>query len=157
MSEPLPICPACKYPLEGLADEGTCPECGEPYTHQASRLLSSMPERHELFRGLWLPTGFIALWLFLTALCFAVGFVDGGSFIFIVLVPITLLWLFVATPLILAHAASRFRAGGGRGSWFKTYGRLGIAIRIIAIINIMIMAMTAIAFFGMVVGGLTSL
>jgi hypothetical protein len=30
-----PFCIHCGYDLSGLADNHTCPECGEPYTHRA--------------------------------------------------------------------------------------------------------------------------
>lgn len=33
------LCPWCRYTLKGLDDEGTCPECGNPYEKQACTTL----------------------------------------------------------------------------------------------------------------------
>ncbi len=33
------LCPWCRYTLTGLDDEGTCPECGNPYEKQACVVL----------------------------------------------------------------------------------------------------------------------
>lgn len=29
------VCPRCRYPLDHLPDEGTCPECGEAYSDRS--------------------------------------------------------------------------------------------------------------------------
>lgn len=31
------LCMRCKYPLTGLPEQGSCPECGEPYTIEEAR------------------------------------------------------------------------------------------------------------------------
>ena len=54
------LCVRCAYDLSGLEPEGRCPECGEPYTLEATARRwkgGPVPRKHSAGRGLTAPPG----------------------------------------------------------------------------------------------------
>lgn len=145
MPESSPTCPHCRYPLGGLADEGTCPECGQPYTRVSASPGISMPSRRGVTAGLAVPL-VVALSSF-ALLVLDVFFGNGGaSCVLLFTLTAALFWMCIATPIIIGAVHKSHRSMGRSGGWWTALGTLGSAPRLLVVGHITLILLAALGF-----------
>ena len=135
-------CATCTYPLQGLASNGTCPECGAPYVDCAAAGSRDRP-RFGWFL-LAAPTlSALALWLVLLLDWFLVG----GLIMIFVVTPACLLWSWIAAGALAQWRCARRVAVSGESLTAAGYDRAVDHMRLALFLPQLVLLVLAFPFF----------